>query len=110
MNRYTYAELADIHFLYGLANGNGCVAVRLYGGRYPVRRHTNYQTFARVHQNLAENGSFRAMIDGMPFNSKMDLVARIYIAANTIGETHGIFEHVHQFMWSRCCRVCLHPK
>ncbi|GFX88500.1 DDE_3 domain-containing protein [Trichonephila clavipes] len=35
MNRYTKAEFADIHFIYGLANINGRVAVRLYGERYP---------------------------------------------------------------------------
>lgn len=64
MNRYTNAELADIHFIYGLANGNGRAAVRLYGERYPTRRQPNHQTFARVHQSLAEHGSFRAMIEG----------------------------------------------
>ncbi|GFU69542.1 uncharacterized protein TNCV_1351021 [Trichonephila clavipes] len=36
MNRYTNTELADIHFMYGLANGNGRVDVRWYGSRYPV--------------------------------------------------------------------------
>ncbi|GFX46219.1 uncharacterized protein TNCV_2298681 [Trichonephila clavipes] len=35
MNRYTSTKLADIHFIYDLANGNGCVAVRLYRERYP---------------------------------------------------------------------------
>ncbi|GFT48286.1 hypothetical protein TNCV_4708531 [Trichonephila clavipes] len=29
MNRYTNADLGDIHFIYGLANRNGRVAVRL---------------------------------------------------------------------------------
>ncbi|GFT67342.1 hypothetical protein TNCV_2360001 [Trichonephila clavipes] len=36
MNRYTNAKLTDIHFIYGLSNGNGRVAVRLYEERYPT--------------------------------------------------------------------------
>ncbi|GFT88940.1 uncharacterized protein TNCV_907221 [Trichonephila clavipes] len=52
MNSYTNAELADIHFIHGLANGNGRVAVRLYREKYPTRRQPNHQMFARVHQNL----------------------------------------------------------
>lgn len=64
MNRYTNAELADIHFIYGLANGNGRAAARLYRERYPTRRQPNHQTFARVHQNLANHGCFRVTIEG----------------------------------------------
>ncbi|GFX02091.1 DUF4817 domain-containing protein [Trichonephila clavipes] len=64
MYRFTNSELADIHFIYGLADGNGRVAVRLYRERYPTRRQPNHQTFARVHQNLVERGSFRATIEG----------------------------------------------
>ncbi|GFW69938.1 hypothetical protein TNCV_1403911 [Trichonephila clavipes] len=75
MNCYMNAELADIHFIYGLANRNGRVAVQLYGGKYPTRRQPNHQTFSRVHQNLVEHGSFRATIDDTPVNSEMDLVA-----------------------------------
>ncbi|GFX98880.1 DUF4817 domain-containing protein [Trichonephila clavipes] len=64
MYRFTNSELADIHFIYGLADGNGRAAVRLYRERYPTRRQPNHQTFARVHQNLVERGSFRATIEG----------------------------------------------
>ncbi|GFT45169.1 hypothetical protein TNCV_4497031 [Trichonephila clavipes] len=42
INRYTTTELADIHFIYGLANG---YAVQLYGQRYPTRRQPKHQTF-----------------------------------------------------------------
>ncbi|GFU80198.1 hypothetical protein TNCV_1091481 [Trichonephila clavipes] len=51
-------------FIYDLADGNGRAAVRLYRERYPTRRQPNHQTFARVHQNLAGRGSFRAAIEG----------------------------------------------
>ncbi|GFV56070.1 hypothetical protein TNCV_2266561 [Trichonephila clavipes] len=46
MNRNTNAELADIHFITGLANGNGRVAIWLYEERCPTRRQPNPQTFA----------------------------------------------------------------
>ncbi|GFW79299.1 hypothetical protein TNCV_2477061 [Trichonephila clavipes] len=72
-----------------------------------TRRQPNHQTFARVHQNLAEYGSFKATIDDTPVNSEMDLVARISITADTIHETPGISEHVHQSMSRRCC-ACIH--
>ncbi|GFW95002.1 hypothetical protein TNCV_1465001 [Trichonephila clavipes] len=75
INRYTNAELADIHFNYVLYDGNRRVAIRLHGERYLTRRQPNHRTFARVHQNLAEHGSFRATIDNMSVKSEMDLVA-----------------------------------
>ncbi|GFX82535.1 DUF4817 domain-containing protein [Trichonephila clavipes] len=64
MYRLTNSDLADIHFIYSLADGNGCAAVRLYRERYPTRRQPNHRMFARVHQNLVERGSFRATIEG----------------------------------------------
>ncbi|GFY32446.1 uncharacterized protein TNCV_3559541 [Trichonephila clavipes] len=50
--------------LASLADGNGRAAVRLYRERYLTRRQPNHQTFAWVHQNLVERGSFRATIEG----------------------------------------------
>ncbi|GFU75532.1 hypothetical protein TNCV_2862481 [Trichonephila clavipes] len=102
MNRCPNTELADIHF-----NENGRVAVRLQGKRYPRRRLPNNQTFSRVHQNLAEHGSFRATIDDTLVKSEMYLVARISLAAATIHKTSDIFEYVSQSM-SRQCRACIH--
>ncbi|GFW22263.1 hypothetical protein TNCV_1430171 [Trichonephila clavipes] len=71
MNPYTNAKLVDILFIYGLANGNGRVAVRLHGGRYPKRWQPNHQTFDKVHQNLAEHGPFRVTIDNTPVSSEI---------------------------------------
>ncbi|GFU70573.1 hypothetical protein TNCV_2971331 [Trichonephila clavipes] len=100
-NRYTNAELADIHFIYCLTNGNECVVVRLFGERYQTRLPPNHRTFTWVHQNQAEHASFRAMINDMPMNSEMDLVVQLSIAVATIREAPGIFEHVHQSIWRR---------
>ncbi|GFW29224.1 hypothetical protein TNCV_4132981 [Trichonephila clavipes] len=100
INRYTDVELMDIHFIYCLANGNGRVDVRLYAERYPTRGQPNHQTFTRVHQNLAEHGSFGATIDDTPVNSEMDLVARISIASATIRES-PMFSHIY----ANPCRI-----
>ena len=35
---YTFAEMADIHFFYGLASGNADEARRLYQETFPNRR------------------------------------------------------------------------
>ncbi|GFV63148.1 hypothetical protein TNCV_3025771 [Trichonephila clavipes] len=107
MNRYTNAELADIQLIYDLANGNGRVAVRLYGESYPTRRQSNHQTLTRLYHNLVEHGSFRATIDDMSVNSEMDLVARISIVAATICETPDTFEHVRQSISRRVLHYTL---
>ncbi|GFW24336.1 uncharacterized protein TNCV_605831 [Trichonephila clavipes] len=104
MNHYTNSELADIHFIYSLANGNTCVAVWLYGERYPTTWQSNHQTFIQVHQNLVEHRSFRATIDETPVNSEMDLAAQISISTATSHETPGIFDNVHRSVSRLCFR------
>ena len=64
INCYTNAKLQDIHYIYGLANGNGSADVQLYGERYPTWCQPNHQIFSRVHQNLAEHESISAIIEG----------------------------------------------
>ncbi|GFS66049.1 retrovirus-related Pol polyprotein from transposon 17.6 [Trichonephila clavipes] len=54
----TNAELADMHLAYGAANCSGPAAQRLYVERYPMRRIPSHNFFARLHQRLAETGSF----------------------------------------------------
>ncbi|GFW81346.1 hypothetical protein TNCV_376941 [Trichonephila clavipes] len=93
MNRYMNAKLADIPFIYGLANGNGRVVVRLsrpVGDKYQTRRQSNHKTFARLNLNLAELGPFRATIDDTPINSKVDLMAGTTNTAATIRETSNM--------------------
>ncbi|GFX88315.1 hypothetical protein TNCV_1705361 [Trichonephila clavipes] len=75
MNRYMNAELAGMHFIYDLANGNESVAFQLNVGKYPMKRQPNHQTCTRVYLNLAEHGSFRVTFDYTPTNSEIDLMA-----------------------------------
>jgi len=44
---FTFAEMADIHFFYGRANGNAHEARRLYQETFPNRRLPCSQTFSR---------------------------------------------------------------
>lgn len=59
MNRYTNAEMTDMHFMYGLANRNALRAKRLYAEKFPERIAPNRKTFERIHQRLCETGTFK---------------------------------------------------
>lgn len=54
MSQYTPAEYANMHFIYGLCNGNASRAAVLYRERYPNARHPDYRVFIRVHNSLRE--------------------------------------------------------
>ena len=58
MARYTNAEMADMHLMYGRAFGNSHEAQRLYGEAFPQRRLPDHRTFTAIDQRLRENGTF----------------------------------------------------
>ncbi|GFS98588.1 uncharacterized protein TNCV_2987201 [Trichonephila clavipes] len=60
MDRFTNAELADIHLMYGAAQGNGAAAERMYRERFPGRKHPDRRTFERIHRELRTSGTFYA--------------------------------------------------
>ena len=55
---YTNEEYADMHFMYGKANGSALEAARLYEEAFPRRRQPDRRMFIRLHQRLTETGSF----------------------------------------------------
>ncbi|KAJ4425962.1 hypothetical protein ANN_27588 [Periplaneta americana] len=57
---YSNQELAEIHFMYGKADGNGALARRLYQERYPQRQCPDRKTFVRLHYRLCEYGKFNS--------------------------------------------------
>ncbi|KAJ4441123.1 hypothetical protein ANN_10973 [Periplaneta americana] len=57
---YSNQELAEIHFMYGKANGNAALARRLYQERYPQRQCPDRKTFVRLHYRLCEYGKFNS--------------------------------------------------
>ncbi|GBN85116.1 hypothetical protein AVEN_258295-1 [Araneus ventricosus] len=58
MTTYSNKEKADVHFMYGLANGDALEAERLYRQRFPRRHVTDRKMFERLHRCLCETGSF----------------------------------------------------
>lgn len=56
MVNYSFEELADIHFMYGKANGNSHEARRLYEDAFPGRQLPCVNTFSNVHIRLRETG------------------------------------------------------
>ncbi|KAL4096583.1 hypothetical protein QTP88_021509 [Uroleucon formosanum] len=59
MPSYLNAELADMHFIYGLCDGNTLASRREYENRFPGRRVPAPAMFARIHQALRDRGTFR---------------------------------------------------
>jgi hypothetical protein len=57
MNRYTFAELSDVHLVYGEARGNGREAQRIHQKRYPQRQLPHHTTFASIDTRLREYGT-----------------------------------------------------
>ncbi|GAB1867694.1 Transposase-like protein [Camponotus japonicus] len=55
---YTNAEMADMHFMYGRANGNALEAHRLYAQNFPKREIPSNRIFAKLHQRLRDIGMF----------------------------------------------------
>jgi len=53
---YSSSEITDIHFVYGLCNGNSRAAAREYRNKYPRRRAPNHKTFVDIHRQIAERG------------------------------------------------------
>lgn len=62
MERYTYAELKDMHFIYGAAAGNAREAARRYREQFPNRRHLAWSTFQMIRQRLGEIGSLQCIM------------------------------------------------
>ena len=52
MERYTWRELRDMHFVYGAAEDNDRRAQRTYRERFPQRRCPHYRTFSAIHDRL----------------------------------------------------------
>ncbi|GFY60848.1 hypothetical protein TNIN_74881 [Trichonephila inaurata madagascariensis] len=50
--------MADINYIYGVADRNGLEFRRLYGERFPSRRFPNRKTFEHFHRHLRQTGSF----------------------------------------------------
>lgn len=67
MVNYTNPEMASMHYVYGLADGNATEARRIYQERYPNRVLPDSRTFSSIHRRLHETGSFdKGTSEGRP--------------------------------------------
>lgn len=53
---YPAEHLADIHYVYGICDGNSLQAVAEYRRRYPGRRIPHHSTFTDIHRQFREKG------------------------------------------------------
>jgi hypothetical protein len=58
MARFTNAEYADVHFVYGFCDGNARAASTEYQCRYPDQTQPNRHVFVTVHCSLRKTGAF----------------------------------------------------
>ncbi|KAL3276692.1 hypothetical protein HHI36_012062 [Cryptolaemus montrouzieri] len=85
MVNFINAKLADIHYMYGLADGNKTEARRLHQVRFPNQVTPDRRTFANIHRRLMET----------------ELRNRIITSCDTIRNTPGIFQKVRDNMRRR---------
>ncbi|KAJ4447862.1 hypothetical protein ANN_09871 [Periplaneta americana] len=81
---YSNQELAEIHFMYGKADGNAALARRLYQERYPQRQCPDRKTFVRLHYRLCEYGKFNSpgLGRGRPRSTTQEVQEEILEAVN----------------------------
>nr|WP_253308809.1 DUF4817 domain-containing protein [Rickettsia endosymbiont of Ceutorhynchus assimilis] len=59
MATFSYAEYADILFIYGFSNGNAAEAQREYVRRFPNRRIPHVSVFGATYRRISESGSLQ---------------------------------------------------
>ncbi|KAJ4447171.1 hypothetical protein ANN_09172 [Periplaneta americana] len=81
---YLNQELAEIHFMYGKADGNAALARRLHQERYPQRQCPDRKTFVRLHYRLCEYGKFNSpgLGRGRPRSTTPEVQEEILEAVN----------------------------
>lgn len=116
MNNYTVGEMCDMHFIYGVAEGNAAAARRIYEERYPNRLVPSERTFVRIHERLHETGSFekRAAGNGRPrqLPPETEEVVLQEIDENPATSTRKIASNVnisHVAVWRILKRQMLYP-
>lgn len=62
---YSNREKTDMHYCYGMAEGNSEEASRLYERIHPNARQPHPQIFARIHRQLSESGQFGSIRMGV---------------------------------------------
>ncbi|KAJ4433103.1 hypothetical protein ANN_15360 [Periplaneta americana] len=79
----TNIEYADMHLVYGAAEGNALAARRRYSELFPRRQLLSHQTFAGVDRRMRE-GQCLDMIDQDPAISTRAISAALVIPQSTV--------------------------
>jgi len=58
---FSHVEYCDMHFVYGLCDGNAHAAVEEYQRGFPDRRIPSRSVFTRIHQSLLDTGSLPSL-------------------------------------------------
>ncbi|KAJ4443132.1 hypothetical protein ANN_04782 [Periplaneta americana] len=94
-------ELAEIHFMYGKADGNAVLTRRLYQERYPQRQCPDRKTFVSLHYRLCEYGKFNSpgLGRGRPRSTTPEVQEEILEAVNMtpISTRRVALQHVRAY-------------
>jgi Transposase. len=110
-------EQAQIHFIYGLADGNAAQARRIYQERFPNRPLPSERTFIRLHARLCETGSLNAHAEriGRPrtiMTPQLEEAILQEVEANPSSSTRRLSEQFnisHQSVWRVLHTNLLYP-
>lgn len=113
---FTNAEYADMHFIYGLCNGNSRQARIEYIQRYPLRRKPCERVFPQIHTRLRENGTFapanyRSGRQGnIPVDIETDIIAMVEEDPTISTRRIALRKNVSQFAsWNILRKAQLYP-
>jgi hypothetical protein len=112
MPSYSNVELVDMHFIYGLHNGNTRASQGEHENRLPGRRVPAPAMFSRVHQALKERGTFRRSLREGVHNvylerEILDEVNRDpETSTRTLSRQFGVH---HSTVWKTINRAGLYP-
>jgi len=80
---FSHVEYCDIHFVYGLCDGNSSAAVEEYRRRYPESRIPTRGVFTCVHQRLRDYGCLPSVVVGSerenvrPINTRENILEMV---------------------------------
>lgn len=115
---YSNSEMADMHFIYGKANGSALRASQLYAETYPNRTHPDRKLFSKIHQRLSEHGNFKPinLPSGRPISVRTPEVEEMVLesveenpqsSCRRIAQQHGI--RTHSLVWQILHDQLLYP-
>ncbi|KAJ4448374.1 hypothetical protein ANN_10390 [Periplaneta americana] len=117
---YSNQELAEIHFMYGKADGNAALARRLYQERYPQRQCPDRKTFVRLQYrrggpiawpprspdlnplDLYLWGHLKSLVYSSPVPDLESLRNLIVACSEDIRSTPGVWDRLRRTMRHRC--------